>query len=296
MWLKINFAFLLIFLACFSGCGTNEHKFEEQLKDRTHDYQDAFNNQDTKKIANFFSNDGLFINPETGKEIHGKEEIQKALEAYFKEIGDAKIEVKINSIVFPRKDEAVEIGTFNIKQNDQVSLESAFKSYLKNNNGTWLIDEIRNISITDAPSQYEHLKELDWLIGQWVDADDDVEIHSSFTWDKHKNFIYDKFSIVTEGTLELEGTQIIGWDPIKKVIRSWIFDSDGGFGEATWTKNTNKWVVETAQTLSDASRASSISIYTPIDANSFTWASQGREVGGILLPDVDPITIVKIKK
>ena len=29
-------------------------------------------------------------------------------------------------------------------------------------------------------------------------------------------------------------TQRIGWDPAAKQIRSWEFDSEGGFGEGTW--------------------------------------------------------------
>lgn len=150
-------------------------------------------------------------------------------------------------------------------------------------------------AIATLPNQYQHLKELEWLIGDWVDQDDDVEIQSIYRWDKLKNFIYQKFSIQAEGTSELEGSQVIGWDPIAKKIRSWIFDSDGGFGEATWIKKDKSWIVETSQTLADGSRASSISIYTPIDSDTYTWESTGREVGGKLLPNIDPIVVKKKK-
>jgi len=40
--------------------------------------------------------------------------------------------------------------------------------------------------------------------------------------------------LLAEGTdqSETDGWEIIGWDPIGRQIRSWIFDSNGGFGEA----------------------------------------------------------------
>ena len=46
---------------------------------------------------------------------------------------------------------------------------------------------------------------------------------------------------------DLEGTQVIGWDPAAGTIRSWMFDSDGGFGEGTWSKKDNSWIVKFSQ-------------------------------------------------
>lgn len=144
-----------------------------------------------------------------------------------------------------------------------------------------------------AITPYEHLKELEWMIGDWVDQDPDVEILVNNSWDKSKNYITGTFSLATEGKVELTGTQIFAFDPTKQKIRSWFFDSDGGFGEATWTKKEKSFVSETVQTLANGSLASSINIYTPIDSNSYTFESTGREVAGQMLPDIEPIKIVK---
>ena len=35
---------------------------------------------------------------------------------------------------------------------------------------------------------------------------------------------------------QLSGTEVIGWDPTSRSIRSWVFDSDGSFGQAVWTR------------------------------------------------------------
>ena len=96
-----------------------------------------------------------------------------------------------------------------------------------------------------------------------------------------------------EGRTDFEGEQFIGWDPEAEKIRSWLFDSDGGFGEGTWTKRGESWVVEVTQTLADGSRASATQIYKPVNATSYTWEATDREVDGELLPDIEPVTIVR---
>lgn len=144
-----------------------------------------------------------------------------------------------------------------------------------------------------ASTTDQHLKDLEWIIGAWIDEDPDVEINSIYRWNETKNFIVGDFSLSSAGKLELQGTQIIAWDHFKQKIRSWMFDSDGTFGEATWYKKGKSWVVENSQTLNDGSQASAINIYTPIDSNRYTWESEGREVGGILLPNIDPIIVKK---
>ena len=43
----------------------------------------------------------------------------------------------------------------------------------------------------------------------------------------------------------LSGTQRIGWDPLKRQFKTWIFDSEGGHGEGYYTRNGDQWVVKT---------------------------------------------------
>ena len=92
---------------------------------------------------------------------------------------------------------------------------------------------------------------------------------------------------------DLEGTQIVGWDPAAGTIRSWMFDSDGGFGEGVWSKKGNSWIVKFSQVLPDGRKASATNIYTIVDDNTFTWKSVGREVDGEFLPNVDEFKMVR---
>lgn len=145
----------------------------------------------------------------------------------------------------------------------------------------------------DEASHYENLKDLEWMIGEWVDSDDNSTITTNCSWTKNRNFITRSFSVSIEGHIALEGTQVIGWDPEKKCVRSWLFDSEGGFGEATWLRKGNQWVIKASQVLKGGQRASSINVLKPVDQNTFTWRSIGREVDGELLPNIPEVTIVR---
>ncbi len=61
--------------------------------------------------------------------------------------------------------------------------------------------------------------------------------------------------------LKPRGSQIIGWDPYAQTIRSWLFDSDGGFGVGRWTPAGNRWTVKTLSVLPDGRRGSATNIY-----------------------------------
>lgn len=142
----------------------------------------------------------------------------------------------------------------------------------------------------------EHLKDLDWLVGKWIDQDDNIDSVSTFAFDSYKNFLTQQLFLKVSGKEQIEVRQIIGWDPVKKQVRSWIFDSHGGFGEGVWTKQGDAWFVNSHFTLADGRQASAINIYKKLDNDRYTWASTGRDIDGEILPNIEPITIVRETK
>lgn len=93
--------------------------------------------------------------------------------------------------------------------------------------------------------------------------------------------------------VEMAGMQIVGWDPTQKRIRSWVFDSDGGFGEGQWTKRTTVSISRRPARCRAAAKTSAVNIITHLDDDSFTWQSIQREAGGELLPNVDEVIVVR---
>ena len=81
--------------------------------------------------------------------------------------------------------------------------------------------------------------------------------------------------------------------PAAGTIRSWMFDSDGGFGEGTWSKHGDTWVVKFNQVLADGRKASATNVYKMVDGNTFTWKSIGRKLDGQFLDNIDEVKMVR---
>ena len=173
------------------------------------------------------------------------------------------------------------------------SEQSAFRAHLIKEDGKWVMQSLTDMKLMPAPSQFDHLQEIDWLVGKWIDKDENMEITFDTEWDRTKNFLTQRFTSKMLGHDEIEGRQVIAWDPIEKTIRSWVFDSDGGFGSGLWTKKDKSWYAHMSYTLADGRRASATLVYTKKDDNSYTFASIGRDVDGEVLPDIDPVTVVR---
>ncbi len=143
--------------------------------------------------------------------------------------------------------------------------------------------------------QASPLDELAWMVGRWVDAEKDSTVSTRCSWTQNHKFLTQSFSITIDGKVGLEGVQKIGWDPIEKRIRSWIFDSEGGFGEGRWIKDGNRWEVKTTFVLAGGERASAVNVYTYVNANTYRWESIDREIGGEMQPNIAEVTVVRQK-
>lgn len=287
----------LLTAALLAGCSQSQQKAadEKAIRNTVKEYEEAYNQQDAAKVTALWASDASYFNPVTGESAEGKEAIEKLFKDKFSQGKNSHLDIGIKSIEFPNADEAIENGVIKVSEPDQPTRYMAYEVGFVKENGKWLVNSINEIELQEATSNFERLKDLAWLVGKWEDADDNVEITFDNKWDKYKNFITQHFKMKIYGQNDIEGKQIIAWDPVKKVIRSWVFDSDGGFGEGTWVKADKSWYATTKYTLSDGRIGSSINVYTPVDDHSYTYASEEREVGGEILPDMDPVTIEKIE-
>ena len=73
------------------------------------------------------------------------------------------------------------------------------------------------------------------MVGDWIDQDEGATNETSVKWSKNRAFLIRSFRLSLGGADPLSGMQVIAWDPAEKHIRSWTYDSRGGFGEESWT-------------------------------------------------------------
>ncbi|MEQ1828466.1 MAG: SgcJ/EcaC family oxidoreductase [Pirellula sp.] len=84
------------------------------------------------------------------------------------------------------------------------------------------------------------------------------------------------------------------WDPRSHQIRSWSFLADGSFGDNTWSKVDNDWIIKSSQTLIDGHAATGNYLLSRVDANKVTLKLMGHEIEGRPQPVSDPVTIVRL--
>jgi uncharacterized protein (TIGR02246 family) len=154
----------------------------------------------------------------------------------------------------------------------------------------WRLASVREVAggESDLLTAHEHLEGLSWLIGSWMVESRETAtiVKSSCEWSDDGNFLVQHFTVKVEGEPILTGTQRIGWDPLHKRVRSWLFDSNGGFGEACWNFDGEKWVIRTSAVRHDGDQVASLDYLIPVSTDSYQWESSHRMLGDENLPDV----------
>jgi uncharacterized protein (TIGR02246 family) len=275
---------------------TQEADDEAAIRAAGAKFIEAYNARDAKKLAALWSPEAIYSDPLTDEHIVGREAIEKTFADAFADKQDAKLTVDVDSIEFASPNVAIVRGTAHVTSPGEEPEDSTFTSVRVKRDGEWLIDRVTEVEKEKAPpSNYEHLKELEWMIGSWHDDDPrpSVEIQTDCDWTKNRNFITRSFAFAIGDQVNKSGMQIIGWDPIEKQIRSWVFDSDGGYAEGTWTHKEKQWIVHNTGTLPDGSKMTSTNIMTMLDPDAFKWESINRTLDDELLPNVDPVLVVR---
>lgn len=161
----------------------------------------------------------------------------------------------------------------------------------------WTLAKAQIPATATAPVKVESLesplKTLDWLVGDWVGTQDDQTIEFNCNFAKNDAFLIRSFKSSLPENQSLSGMQVIAWDPSKASIRSWTFDSNGGFGEEAWSQNENRYTIRSTYTLPDGGKASALNVFTVIDDQQCSWKSVNREIDGELQPELDEIVLVR---
>ncbi|QDT36667.1 YybH family protein [Stratiformator vulcanicus] len=255
-------------------------------------YVEAFNAHDASKAAGFWSEVGCYRGPD-GTLIEGREAIRTGYAGLFESSPDIKIEVDVLAIRQTSPSVILEQGTATLLAGEDVKRDLVYKAtHIRTSDG-WKLDSVNELDAAAGGEHQTALEPLSFLIGNWVDDGGDFKIKMTCIWSKNRHSLLRKFEVVSAGTLELEGTQIIAWDPRREEIRSWLFDSEGGIGKGTWERSGDRWIVTNVQTQGDGSLAAAVNTITPLDDDRYLWQSTEREVGGRLLPDIAPVTVVR---
>ena len=234
---------------------------------------------------------------ETGRTLKGRAAIEKSFKEFFAENKGLKVRINSEALRFVTPDVAIEDGVSEVIHPDGAPPSRARYTIVHvKQSGQWRLGSVREAAFV-VPTNYENLRELEWAIGDWADesAKGDVA-RVSFAWSENQGFIVSHFTTTFKNIAIGGGTQWIGWDPRAKGLRSWTFETGGGFGEGGWVKEgSNKWVIKSKAVLPDGKQVVSTHVLTRVDADTLGWQSRDRTVDGNVLPDTKGIRLKRVK-
>jgi uncharacterized protein (TIGR02246 family) len=265
---------------------------EKEIRQVVDTFVKSYNNHGAQAIATLFTPEGMTTDEE-GNVTKGRKDIEQLFAGIFKEHPATKIENTIESVRFVGPAEAIEVGTTTITHDKDTPAEkSRYQVVHVKKDGKWQM-----ASATDLPEDVwtgeDQLKQIEGLIGDWVDESPDALVLTSYRWDDNHRFILGQFTVQVAGKPAMTGTHRIGWDPLKKTIRSWVFDSEGGFAEGVWTHDGEEWVSKLTGVTRGGKPCSASYITIPLDKNRMTLQTVDRVIGEEKLPDGEKFLVVR---
>jgi uncharacterized protein (TIGR02246 family) len=247
----------------------------------------AFNAADPAGVAALFMEKGELVD-ENGNVYTGRAEITALFKAFFEKFPKAAMAMEVTSVRSIGDSLAVEEGVRQITaEAGAAEAQMRYIAVRDKVGDKWPIASYREFADDPAPTAEEMLQPLSFLVGDWVDESPEGRTAISYRWSEDGNYILGDYALSVGGQPESKSVQRIGWDPVEGVLRSWTFDSDGGFSHGEWTPIDNGWVAKTEATMPDASMASATVTLLVKDQDHFVVRSTDRIVAGGEEPDFE---------
>ncbi len=268
---------------------------EKAITDGVKAFNDLYSAANAQALADLFLDEATIVDPE-GNETRGKAAVADMYATAFQESPGLKVQSKVEDIKFLTPDVARVKGESELSSSTGDAAQfNRFTVLLVKRDGKWKIAEIREHSAPAADiSSYERLRDLEWMVGDWVDESDNSRVQSSIRWAENQSYLVRTYKVEIPGEKGSSGTMFIGWDPQTGQIKSWLFDSNGGHGEGLWTRTGEKeWVVKAQGVLRDGRPTSATQIHTIINKDSVKTSSIDRIIGGQAAPDILDVVMVR---
>ncbi len=227
--------FCLTALSVSAKQSKGDPKDGEAIQKQAEAFIEAFHKGDAKAVAAFWTPDGDYTDL-TGRQIKGREAIEKAFADLFAQTKGLKIRIDSDSLRFVTPEVAIEDGTSEVYPPDgarRAGPATPSSTRRRTGNGSWPACERRRFlrrptSTCTAWSGQSAIGPVKRKRARRTGSRSPgmkTRISSS------------QLSRPPSKAFPLGGAkQWIGWDPIAKNVRSWIFDATGGFGEGAWTQ------------------------------------------------------------
>ncbi len=269
----------------------NQTDAETAIRATVEQFVTAYNAGDAKAVAALFLPQAQIVD-EDDNTIQGQENIEKLFAGIFEQHPENQIEVNIESIRFIGKNLALETGsTVTIPPAGEVPQTGRYTVLHILNGDKWSMGLVRDIP--SEPTHRDHLETLAWLVGDWVDESREGTVKTSCRWAESGSFLLQEIVVTQAGQETMTISQRIGWDPLGKRFKAWVFDSEGGYGESNWTPTETGWLIKATSVNSDGSVASATNHIEPTGLDRYVFRSVDRVSGN---ENLAPVQVVVVRQ
>jgi len=251
-----------------------------------------YNKADTKALVARFAEDAEVVE-EDGARYRGHPLIEQRLAETFAASPGVKLEINTDSIQFLSPDVIKAEGRTVVTPAKGSPESRRHTALLVRRDGRWLISSIRE-EPDPLITPHDRLKELEWMVGEWVDEGPDSHNRVACRWSEDGNFLIRTFTVKVQGKPVLTVHQRVGWDPLARQIRSWEFDSEGGYGEGKWSRDGERWVIKHTGVRPEGVTASATHIVSRERPDLVRWAAIDRVLGNESVPQERTYAMVRV--
>jgi uncharacterized protein (TIGR02246 family) len=257
-------------------------------------YREAFNAGNASQLADLHGKDAAWIDS-NGNVHSGRDAIRAVLAKAFTAAPGRTIEFVVDQVRPLGDDVLLETGSSIVTGPDGERSTSAYTTVYAKDGDEWRIAQITETAPATEPSPASQLSALQWLEGKWRGEDTQRPITLEIVEAQNGNFLTIKYAFGENGS-EGASTEIVGYDAAEDRVRSWTFDSAGGFSEAVWQSDGANWLLVSKSVNPDGTRGSSqLEIRPAADGRSFTVEGYNRESGGVPMPKLGPVKFTAVK-
>jgi uncharacterized protein (TIGR02246 family) len=272
--------------------GVESNPDEQAVKQLTENFVKAFNAGKADDVAGLFL-ERAELTDDDGNIYKGRAEIADVFTRFFKKFPGATSKMTPDTVKFISPSLVIEEGSRTVSTKDGQATAATHYTFVKiKPQDQWKIASGTEVNDDSSLTPHDRLMPLAWLVGDWVDEGSDAVVQISCRWSEDKNFFLVDFNAKMQGKPGLKSSQRIGWDPLTQKVKSWVFDSDGGYGDGIWTLVEGRWVIKSNAVMPDGQTGSATIMLEPSGNDKYVMKGFDRIRGDNAEPDFE-VTIVR---
>ena len=270
---------------------------EEAIRKAAEEYAAAFNRGDLETLTGFWAKDAESIDDE-GRTVKGREAIVAMIKQSLDDLKGSSLKLTIASVRVVNN-VAVEEGESELTNADgSVVLGRHSTLWVQDENGRWLIQNVRDLG-TFAEGSGDPVAALDFLLGEWTQAGEGIQIEVAVTSVLGGRFRQLDYRIQADPKSDPTSVRmIVGYDPLSEGLKSWTFDSSGGHSEGFWSydEESASWVIEVVGVLPGGRIGEGFNLIALQQDDSLVFQARDRTIDGQAIADGEVRLVRKAKE